>query len=382
MASFTLQFETDAPIAIKSVFYIPQRHREQMGMGVQEPSVSLYSRKVLITPKCAELLPSWMRFVVGVVDSEDIPLNISRESMQDSALLRRINAVLSKRLLKFLGDEAKKDAKAYESFFGEFSRFLKEGVCTDYANQKDIMRLLRYESSALGAGELTSLDDYISRLQPGQDESIYYLVTSSRAAAEASAYMEVFRKRNLEVLYCFQEVDEFVMQNAAKYESKALVSASAADLTIPEADDDTALSADAKEALAKWMMETALAGKVSEVTMSSRLVDSPAVINEKGQSASMRRFMRMVDQSGTAEQPKQALEINPSHPIVKKLNAARTEDEALAKLVAEQLFDNALIDSGMLEDARPMLKRLNELITKSLSGIAPSNQGEGPPGAA
>lgn len=345
-------------------------------MGQQEPCVSLYSRKVLITANSAHILPQWMRFIVGVVDSEDIPLNISRESMQDSALLRRMNGVLSSRLLKWFAEEGKKDPGGYLAFYSEFQRFFKEGVCTDFMHQKEIMQLLRFETSTLDAGEVTSLDDYISRMPPEQGDKVYYLVTSSRAAAESSAYMEVFRKRKMEVLYCFQEIDDFVMQNAGQYEGKILTSATNADLTLPDEDKAPALPAEEADALAKWMADEALAGKVSGVAMSSRLVDSPAVINEEGMSASMRRFMSMVNQAERPEMPKQKLELNPSHPVIKKLAHMRTADAELATLVAQQLFDNALIGAGMLDDARPMLGRLTQLLDRSL-GAAPADSADG-----
>ncbi|KAJ1635679.1 heat shock protein HSP90 [Pavlovales sp. CCMP2436] len=372
---YTLQFETDAPIAIKSVFYVPQSHKEKMGMGQQEPCVSLYSRKVLITPKCAEILPGWMRFVVGVVDSEDVPLNISRETMQDSALLRRLNTVLSSRLLKYLAEQGKKEPEGYLSFYKEFGKFLKEGACTDFSHQREILKLLRFESSATKPGEMTSLDEYISRMAPEQKDKLYFLVTSNRKAAESSAYMEVFRAAKTEVLWCYQEIDDFVFQNAGSYEGKQLVPAGAAELKLDGAAREGALTADETEALGKWMAAGPLAESVSDVVASLRLVDSPAVINEAGgQSAAMRRFMMMVDQGAqAATMPKQRLEINPAHPIIVKLAAMRATDEPLASLVAQQLFDNALIGAGMLDDARPMLGRLNDLLERSLAaGAAPA----------
>lgn len=337
--------------------------------------------QILITAKCAELLPAWMRFVVGVVDSEDVPLNISRETMQDSALLRRISSVLSARLLKWWAEQGKKEPEAYASFYAEYSKFLKEGACTDFAHQRDILKLLRFESSGSEPGALTSLDEYISRMAPEQGDKIYYLVTSTRAAAEASAYMEVFKEKKQEVLYCYNEIDDFVFQNASTYEGKTFLSAAAAELTLGDDAGKGGLGKEETEALGKWMVAGPLASRVSEVVSSARLVGSPAVINEAGgQSASMRRFMMMIDQSRSGALPPQKLEINPNHPIIKKLNAMRTVDEPLASLVAQQLFDNALIGAGMLDDARPMLGRLNELLDRSLgaSGAAQADAANKP----
>jgi HSP90 family molecular chaperone len=160
---YTLHFRSDAPIEIKSLFYIGQTHQEKYGMGRMEPGVSLYSRKVLIEQNSKALLPDWMRFARGVVDSEDIPLNISRESMQDSRLIQRIRKVLTKRFIKFLEKNAKDDAAQYRTFFDEFGHFLKEGICTDYESKDDLAKLLRFATSALPEGELTSLDECVRR---------------------------------------------------------------------------------------------------------------------------------------------------------------------------------------------------------------------------
>jgi len=155
---YALHFNTDAPIAINSILYVPQTHVEKWGMARQDAGVSLYSRKVLIQSKCEALLPEWMRFLKGVVDSEDLPLNISRETMQDSALMRKLSSVLSRRVVRFLGENAKKDPAEYLKFFAEFGQFIKEGVYTDFANKEETAKLLRFESSRGEAGELISLD--------------------------------------------------------------------------------------------------------------------------------------------------------------------------------------------------------------------------------
>lgn len=188
---YRLHFASDAPIELKGLFYIAEMHDEAFGLGRQSPGVDLYSRKVLIEPE-SRVLPEWLRFVHGVVDSEDIPLHISRESMQDTAMMMRIKSVLTRRILRFLEQEMRKDRKQYQSFFQEYGNFLKEGICSDAAYQSDIARLMLFESSALPAGELTTLDEYISRAKPGQ-EKIIYLVAPHRGLAEASPYMEAFR---------------------------------------------------------------------------------------------------------------------------------------------------------------------------------------------
>jgi len=162
---YTFHFNADAPISLQALCYIGNQHMEKFGGARMETNVSLYSRKVLIEGKSKHIFPDWLRFVSGVVDSEDLPLSISRENMQDSGLIRKIQSVLTKRIIRFLAEQAKKDTKVYDEFFAEFGTFLKEGVCGDFEHKNDIAKLLRFESSRLPTGELTSLDDYISRCE-------------------------------------------------------------------------------------------------------------------------------------------------------------------------------------------------------------------------
>lgn len=185
-------------------------------MGRLEPGVSLYSRKVLIQGKAKGLLPDWLRFVKGVVDSEDIPLNLSREHMQDSSLITKLNSVLTKRILKFLEEESKKDPEAYQKWWAEFGNFLKEGLCTDFKWKAEIGKCLRFESSETEAGKLTSLEDYVARMKEGQRE-IYYLCAPSRQLAESSPYYESFKAKGWEVFFMYAALDDFVMTNLGEY---------------------------------------------------------------------------------------------------------------------------------------------------------------------
>jgi TNF receptor-associated protein 1 len=233
---YRLHFAADAPTSIKALLYVGQSHDEKYGMGRMKPGVDLYSRKVLIQASSAHIMPDWLRFVHGVVDSEDIPLNISRESMQDSALMKRIKAVITRRVLRFLDAEARRDAEGFnKKFFPEFGAFLKEGCVTDATYSQDIAKLLRFESSANPAGTLTSLDEYISRMPVGQT-SIYYLVAPHRGIAEASPYMEAFRggkggaAADVEVLFLYSPIDDFVMNNLREFGGRKLVTAETAEL--------------------------------------------------------------------------------------------------------------------------------------------------------
>ena len=363
---YRLHFTADAPIAIQALLYVPSRSLEMPGMVRQESEVHLYCRKVLIDSKPRGLLPEWLRFVRGVVDSEDLPLNVSRERMQDSDLMRKLSKALTNRFLKHLSEEAEKNAEAYEKFHAEYHRFLKEGVLSDWENQAALGKLLRYESSATEAGKKTSLADYVKRMPEGQKE-IYYLLAKDRASAEASPYFEVFRERKFEVLFVDDPIDEFVMDRLREFEGKEITAAEKAELDLENANKDGALSDDDANALSGWL-KAKLGEGVNAVRSSKRLVESPvvAVESDKFMTGTMRRTLKMMgkDPSAAGMDSAPDLEINPRHPVVVKLNQLRQSDATLAGLVAEQLFDQARLASGRLEDPRAMLQRMNTLLSK------------------
>ncbi len=364
---FRLHFSADAPLAIQALLFVPQRNFETLGMGRIDSEVNLYCRKILIQAKAKGLFPEWLRFLKGVVDSEDLPLNISRETMQDTTLMQKLNKVLTSRFLKFLEEQSEKEADAYGKFYHEYQRFLKEGVVTDFTHKEALGKLLRFESSSLDKGKLTSLADYVQRMSGGQKE-IYCLLAANRESAEASPYFEVFRERKFEVLFLYDAWDEFVMEHLHTFDGKPLKLAEKAELNL-SAKKENALSEEASKSLAHWLKET-LGDKVNEVRASQRLVESPAVVvdADKFMTANMRHIMKAMKQDGP-ELPaaRHDLEINPAHPIMARLDAMRQKDAALAGSVAEQILDNARVAAGLLEDPRAMLTRLNQLLEKVLT---------------
>ena len=368
---YTLHFQADSPLSIRALFYVPQSHMEKWGMARQDRGVHLYSRKVLIQSRCETLLPEWMRFLKGVVDSEDLPLNISRETMQDSLLMRKLSTVLAKRVVKFLQERAKIDQAAFISFYQEFGQYLKEGVYTDFDNKHEIAKLLRFESSRGTPGELISLDDYVGRMKPEQGDEIFWLLAPSRDSALSSAYMESFKAKGVEVLLLYSTVDEFVMTNLMQYSGKSLISAEAAKLAVEDSSASGAakLSVEEAKGLQEWM--TKAVDGVKEVKLSSRLVDSPAIVVGH-ESASMRRMMTMVESGRAPALPPQTLEINGGHPIIVALAAARQAEPEMASKVASQLFANALIAAGLLDDPRTMLPNVNALLLDLVRPYAPA----------
>ena len=364
-----LHFTADAPLQIASLLFVPKENPEKFGMQRAEPAVSLYCRKVLIDARPKDLLPEWLRFLKGVVDSEDLPLNISRETMQDKALLEKIGKAVASRFLKFLADEAKTRPEGYDEFFKEFGIFLKEGAALDWTHKDALVKLLRFESTFTEAGKTTSLADYVSRIKDGQTE-IYYLVGPSRAAIESGPYLEGMKARGLEVLFCTEAVDEYVMNNVREHDGKKLVAADSPDAKLPDAPKPPSaegdLSDDQVKSLAEWL-KTTLGDRVTEVKASDRLVDSPAlaISADRMMTPQMRRMMKALKKDAPDEPVKVSLELNPRHAVIKRLHGIRETNTERATLVAEQILDNALIAAGLFEDPSKMVARLYKLLEQA-----------------
>ncbi|KAI8642592.1 Hsp90 protein-domain-containing protein [Parasitella parasitica] len=372
---YTLHFKTDSPLSISSVLYIPEKHMELLGEQTK-PGVSLYSRKVLIQPESAGILPHYLRFIKGVVDSEDIPLNVSRELLQDN-ILSRLRMVMTSKVLKWLDTEAKKDPKKYAEFFLDYGQFIKEGACTDAMHKREIAKLLRFESSKSTNGSMISLEDYANRSKDGQ-KRIYYLLTPKRKYAEESPYTEMFKKNGVELLYLYETVDEFVVNHLKEFQGYDLISAdspeAASDPLLQQARDDSqggALTDDDAKDLAKWI-ETTLGDEVVKgVDVSRRLASFPAIVLEH-ESPAMRKMMQMMQGSARMEESPSTptvLEINPDHPVMKGLFNIRNQNPGLAKLVTEQVYDNALCAAGVLDDPRSMITRLNKLLEITVNTV-------------
>jgi len=359
-----LHFSADAPLSINALLFVPKENTEKLGLARLEPAVALYCRKVLIDARPKDLLPEWLRFLKGVVDSEDLPLNISRETMQDRSLVEKLNKVLTKRFLKFLEEEVKNRPDAYAEFYREFGVFLKEGAALDFAHKEPLTKLLRFESSLTEKGKTTSLADYVSRIA-GDQKEIYYLVGPNREAIESGPYLEGFKARNLEVLFCYESVDEYVMNNVREFDGKKLTAADHADVKLSDlaSPAEGALAGDDLKRLTGFLKET-LGDRVADVKASDRLVDSPALaLNaDKFMSPHMRRLMKAMNKEGSDAPLRVNLEINPRHAVVKRLAELQSAAPEKAKLVAEQILDNALISAGLLDDTSRMVQRLYKLL--------------------
>lgn len=362
---FTMPFSADAPIEIHSLLFVPGENQERLGFGQVEPGVALYCRKILIDAHPRGLLPEWLRFLRGVIDSSDLPLNISRESMQDSALVRKLGQVITGRFLKFLQKQAADDAGKFAAFHQQFARFLKEGIVTSHEHREALGGLLRFESSMTGPGKTTSFGEYAARMKEGQ-KAIYYLVGASREVMEAGPYLEAFLARGIEVAFFTESVDEFVLDALGEIDGKKLVAADRDEIELDELPQEgESLDSGETSRLTEWMAGQ-LGGQVSGVSAGRRLVSAPAValVPDDAPNAHMRAMMRAMGQDVPAVVP--ALEINPRHPLVRRLAALSKEDPDLAGAVARQVSDQALLAAGLIEQPQQLAARMNELLARVL----------------
>jgi molecular chaperone HtpG len=353
-----------------SLLYLPKRAPFDLFERDQRGGVQLYVKRVFIMDKAAELLPPWLRFMRGLVDTADLPLNVSRELLQNNRTVEKIRSALVKRSLDLLEDLAANKAEEYAAFWKTFGVVLKEGVIDDVSQRARIAALLRFHSTsqdpATAETASVTLADYVARMKTDQ-KSIYYLTADTLTAARNSPHLEGFRARGIEVLLLTDRIDEWVASHLHEFEGKTLASAasSAADLgsaiETPEKAVAEATYKDSLERLAK-----VLAGKIASARVSTRLTDSPTclVAGEFGVSLRMSRILKQAGQSNPfATLP--VLEVNPKHPLVERLN--QLSDDAAFTELAGVLYDQALLaEGGDLEDPATFVRRVNRLIVDGL----------------
>ncbi|MBI5919202.1 MAG: molecular chaperone HtpG [Nitrosomonadales bacterium] len=345
------------------LLYIPARAPFDMYDRNTRHGVKLYVRRVFIMDDAEQLMPLYLRFVRGVVDSNDLPLNVSREILQESKDIDAIRAGCSKKVLGLLEDLAANEPEKYTKFWSEFGRVLKEGVGEDFANKDKIAGLLRFASTqADTTDETVSLKDYIGRMKEGQ-EKIYYVTAETFNAAKNSPHLEVFRKKGIEVLLLTERVDEWVVGSLTEFDGKQLVSVAKGGLDLGKLEDEAEKQEQEKEAgdLKELTDKIAgsLTGRVKEVRVTHRLTDSPAclVADEHDIGGNLARILKAAGQKAPTSQP--ILEINPRHPVVQRLKGETAKFDDWAAV----LFDQALLaEGGQLDDPAGFVKRVNQLM--------------------
>lgn len=348
-----------------SLFYVPARAPFDLWDRDTRHGVKLYVRRVFIMDDAEQLMPTYLRFVRGIVDTDDLPLNVSREILQRNKKIDTIRAGSVKKVLGLLESMSKNDAEKYQEFWNEFGKVLKEGPAEDPANKERIAKLFRFASTNdSSAGEVVSLEDYIGRMKEGQ-EKIYFITADSLSAAKNSPHLEVFEKKGIEVLLMGDRVDEWMMSYLNEFDGKSFVSIAKGDLDLGDLEDkeekeEIEKASEAFKSLTD-RMKTALGSKVKEVRVTHRLTKSPSclVVEEQDMAVSMQKILKQAGHEVPNLEP--ILEINTDHPLVGRLNDEQDEDRFSDW--SHVLFDQAMLsDGGQLDDPANFVSRLNELL--------------------
>jgi len=366
----------DAPIQYDTLLFIPKKNTDFFGFNRENYGLDLYVRRVLIQHQNKELLPEYLSFVKGVVDSEDLPLNISRETLQENVVFNKIAGNVIVQILNFLIKKAEKKPEEYAEFWKEHNRVFKMGYM-DFANQEKFLKLLRFNSSSSSDDkELISLEDYTGKIKEEQKE-IYYVIGNSRDSIEVDPHLEIFKNKGLEVLYLYDPIDEFVINSVRKYKDYEFKSVNSVDLDKLNKFKDIEKKKEKTKELNKddekhfdsllARIKDILGDKVTEVRESKRLTNSPSLLvnPDDAMSSQMQKLMRMTNQE--VGNQKKILEINKNHALIRNLLTVfkgNSKDEYITNVV-EEMFESALLLEGNLIDPHQLVKNINKLLVDS-----------------
>jgi molecular chaperone HtpG len=362
-----VHFKVEGTQEFAGLLYIPSERPMELRFGMKKRGVRLYVKRVLIMEECEELVPEWMRFVVGVVDSDDLPLNVSRELLQESPAVRTIKKQIVKQVTDELERMASERPLDYDKFWEQFGVYIKEGAATDFENKDRLAKLLRWQSShEASATSLTSLAEYVSRMKEGQP-AIYYAVGESRLALEGAPHLEGLKKRGYEVLFMVEPIDQWTSEALHEFQGKPLVSAMRADLKLDEDEADKKAREVAAGALEKVLARSraVLGSRVREVRWSERLTDSPCclVIGRGGAHGAVERAMR---DAGREVPPRERIfELNASHPVMRNLESMVEKNDPQVGECIELLYDQAVLTEGApLDDPGAFARRMTDVLVR------------------
>lgn len=363
----TIHFSTDAPVNVRSLLFLPAKREKNMFSLRKEPGLLLYSHNVLIQEYCTDLLPKWLGFVDGVVDSEDLPLNVSRETVQNNQVMRQLAKIIRGRVLRELKRMAEEDAEKYATFWNEYGRAFREAIATDPESKEDVLPLFRYASSK-SDGKLVSFDEYIKRMQQGQSD-IYFVLGDDLKSVAHSPHLDPFHARDLEVLYWVDPLDALIAPMLTEYQGKKFRNIDDAELDLPQEKetDDAEPETETPEVDFNVLLgefTLVLGDRVLDVRPSKVLKDSPIrlVSPKDDHDRERQRLNRYFDKE--YQVPKKILEVNRNHPLIANLAHTLHNDpqSELAKLTIEQLYDSALVQEGLHPNPAEMLPRIQKLM--------------------
>ena len=364
---FHIQMSTDAPIQVYAILYVPAKAERGMLAIRKEDGLKLYSKNILIDEYSKDLLPEFLRFVQGVVDSEDLPLNVSRETIQATGMMAKLKKILTQQVLKDLEDLARKEPDKYTSFWKEFGVFLKQGIASNSPESEQLQPLLRFHSST-NVEDWSSLEDYIQRMQKDQ-KKIYYIVGDDSKSVLRSPHLDYFHSRLVEVLLLTEPMDSFMLMGLHKYKDFELKNAAAEEIDLPETLDSPSASSDPlpekdMEALI-GIFKTQLGEQVADVRTTKRLTQSLArlVDPEGSMNPELQRVYKYLEKDYTV--PKKILELNPAHAILKNLLTLEIGSE-LQKAIIDQIYESALLVEGLHPDPASMVARLEQIIAAAI----------------
>jgi molecular chaperone HtpG len=364
-----LHLSSDAPVQFNSILFVPKTSFEMVGLFKTDPGVDLYSKKVLIQKGCTDIMPEYLRFIKGVIDSEDIPLNISRETIQNNIIIEKIKKHILKKVFDHFIKIKQKEMERYLGIWKNYNRNFKEGIATDFNNREKIAQLLLFHSSKTGKDELSDLKTYIERMNKDQNE-IYYVTGLDLESLEKNPALEAFRKKEIEVLYLMDPLDEIVIDHLKTFDEKMFKLVESADIKL---DDDKEISKDYLKDVDNYIgyLKVIFGDKIADVKRSQRLVDSPCILvhPSDGPSVQMEKIMKMVNKEYSFS--KRVFEINPKNGLIKemvRIHSKKPDSEELKNL-SLQLLDNMMLREGVVDQIDSIVPRIQDIMFKAAKSI-------------